>query len=156
MLELGCWPGGWLQILAREVGPQGRVIGVDLRPVDPIGPPVETVELDFTEPEALASLRDVLGGAPAAVLSDAAPKKSGIIDLDRGAEEELYASALYLTEELIEPPGLFIMKGFPGPGADRMRQRLRARFERLSEVRPEGKRRTSKEFYWLGIGIRSE
>lgn len=154
VLELGCWPGGWLQILAREVGPEGRVIGVDLRPVDPLGPPVETLELDFTSPEAPGVLEDALGGAPAAILSDAAPKKTGIIDLDRGAEEELYESALYLAERLLDPGGLLIMKGFPGPGADRMRGDLRTRFDKVSEVRPEGKRQTSKEFYWLAAGLR--
>ena len=156
MLELGCWPGGWLQILARAVGPEGHVLGVDLRSVDPLDAPVETLELDFTTPEALETLRDALPRTPVAVLSDAAPKKTGIVDLDRGAEEELYESALYLAENLLETgAGLFVMKGFPGPGADATRRLLRERFARVSEVRPEGKRQTSKEFYWLGSGLRA-
>ena len=149
VLELGCWPGGWLQVLAEMVGPQGRVVGVDLRPLEPVTG-VKTLELDFTDPEALATLQGALEGQPVdALLSDAAPTLTGIRDVDRGAAEELYASALYLAGALLRRGGPMIVKGFPGPGADAFRKELRAAFERVTEVRPEGRRQTSKEFYWV-------
>jgi 23S rRNA (uridine2552-2'-O)-methyltransferase len=83
------------------------------------------------------------------VISDAAPKLTGIRDLDRAAIEELQEAALRVVDRVLRPGGAILLKGFPGPEGDRLRATLRARFERVSEVRPEGKRSTSKEFYWV-------
>jgi 23S rRNA (uridine2552-2'-O)-methyltransferase len=151
VLELGCWPGGWLQVLAEIVGPTGRVVGVDLRALEPV-PGVKTLELDLTEPEAVASIQAALEGqAVHALLSDAAPTLSGIRDVDRAAAEELYASALHIAGAVLRRGGLLIAKGFPGPGADAFRRELREVFEKVSEVRPEGRRQTSQEFYWACV-----
>src|SRR5512134_3273055 len=50
VVELGCWPGSWLQVLAARVGAEGCVVGIDLAPVDPLPPPVVTLVGDFCEP----------------------------------------------------------------------------------------------------------
>jgi 23S rRNA (uridine2552-2'-O)-methyltransferase len=123
VVELGCWPGGWLQVLAQTVGAKGIVVGVDLRAVDPL-PGALALQADMTAPETAEVIRGSLHGRPVdAIVSDAAPTLSGIRDIDRAASEE--------------------------------RRELRKRFERLTEVRPEGRRSTSHEFYWLGLGHRS-
>jgi len=153
VVELGCWPGGWLQVLAKKVGPEGRVVGIDTRAVDPLGPNVELLRLDFTELGAADAILAALGGPAQALLSDAAPTLSGIKDVDRGAAEELHESTLALTHALLEPGGFLIAKGFPGPPADVFRRELRTAFASVSERRPEGKRSTSKEFYWLARGF---
>jgi 23S rRNA (uridine2552-2'-O)-methyltransferase len=156
VLELGAWPGGWLQILAEAVGPQGHVVGIDLRAIDPIEG-VHVLELDMTEPQSLEPIRAALEGRPAdAVLSDAAPTLTGIRDVDRAAAEEIYEATLRIIGELLRPGGFLIAKGFPGPGADALRKELRRAFERVTEVRPEGKRKTSQEFYWLALGHRPQ
>jgi 23S rRNA (uridine2552-2'-O)-methyltransferase len=152
VVELGCWPGGWLQILSKSVGPQGVVIGVDRRAVDPL-PGVHLLEADFTEPATLEAIRELLQGRPAdAVVSDAAPTLTGIRDVDRACAEELYEAALAAITALLRPGGFAIVKGFPGPGADLFRKQLRAAFQRVTEARPEGRRQTSQEFYWLASG----
>jgi 23S rRNA (uridine2552-2'-O)-methyltransferase len=149
VVELGCWPGGWLQILAERVGPTGRVVGVDLEPLEPLPEPVQTLQLDFTEPDAPARIEAALGRPADAVISDAAPKLTGIRDLDRAALEELHEAALRVVDRVLRPGGAILLKGFPGAEGDRFRALLRGRFERVSEVRPEGRRSTSKEFYWV-------
>lgn len=149
MIELGCAPGGWLQILAAEVGESGRVLGVDSVPVDPLESPVRLLELDFTREDAPEEIARALGAPADAVLSDAAPKLTGIRDLDRAAEQELYDAAWRVMERALRPGGALVVKGFPGPEADRFRSALRARFARVVEVRPEAKRTTSKEHYWV-------
>ncbi len=152
MVELGCWPGSWLQVLAQRVGPRGRVVGVDLQALDPLEGPVVLLELDFTDPDACPQLAGALGRPADAVFCDAAPKLSGIRDVDRAALEELYDAALRVCGEVLRPGGSFVLKGFPGPGSDRFRVILRQRFGRVAELRPEGKRSTSKEFYWVASG----
>lgn len=139
-------------MLARRVGPEGRVVGVDLEAVEPVEGPVTVLKLDFTEPDAPDRIAAALGDRPArAVLSDAAPKLTGIRDVDRAALEELYEAALRVADRVLDPEGWLVVKGFPGPDADRFRATLRRRFARVTEVRPEGKRATSKEHYWLAV-----
>jgi 23S rRNA (uridine2552-2'-O)-methyltransferase len=149
VVELGCWPWSWLQILARRVGPEGTVVGIDLAPVDPLPPPIVTLVGDFCEPGTREAIAKALGGPAELVLCDAAPKLSGIADVDRGAMEELHHAALALCDSVLPATGSLIMKAFPGAEADAVRAELRRRFARVAEVRPEGKRSTSKEFYWV-------
>ena len=150
MLDLGCWPGGWLEVLAQRIGPEGRIVGVDLQETPALAAPQVTVlTLDFTAPESLETLRAALGRPADAVLCDASPKLTGVRDVDLGAIEEIYQAAFALAESLLSPRGFLIVKGFPGQESDLFRKELRKKFGSVSEVRPEGKRVTSKEFYWV-------
>jgi 23S rRNA (uridine2552-2'-O)-methyltransferase len=131
------------------VGPDGRVVGVDSREVEPIGDPVVLLELDFTDPEAPERIADGLGRPADAVLSDAAPHLTGIKDVDRAAVEEIHEAALRVATRVLRPGGALVLKSFPGPESDRIRKLLRDRFGAVDVVRPEGKRATSTEFYFV-------
>ena len=100
-------------------------------------------------PEALPAIQAALGRRADAVLCDASPKLTGIRDADLAALEEIYLAALALAEALLTPRGFLIVKGFPGQESDLFRKELKRRFSSVHEVRPEGKRTTSKEFYWV-------
>jgi 23S rRNA (uridine2552-2'-O)-methyltransferase len=127
---------------------------VDLEPTDAIAPNVEILSLDMCAPEALPAIQAALGRAADAVLCDASPKLTGIRDADLAALEEIYQAALAIAEALLGPRGFLIVKGFPGQESDLFRKELRRRFSSVHEVRPEGKRTTSKEFYWVCTGER--
>jgi 23S rRNA (uridine2552-2'-O)-methyltransferase len=149
VVELGCWPGGWLQRISEAVGPSGRVVGVDVEPFEPLGDTVIPLVLDITEPDAVERIEAALGRPAHAVLSDAAPKLTGIADVDRSAGAELCAAALAVAQRVLRPKGFLIVKDFPGPESKAFGAELRRAFARVSEIRPEGRRATSKEFYWL-------
>jgi 23S rRNA (uridine2552-2'-O)-methyltransferase len=129
------------------VGPRGAVLGVDVEGVSHVGPPVETLRLDFTEPDAAERIAAALGRPADALLSDAAPKLSGIRDVDRAASEELCDAALRIAERVLRPGGALVVKAFPGPETERFRAELRRRFGKVESVRPEATRKSSKEFY---------
>jgi 23S rRNA (uridine2552-2'-O)-methyltransferase len=140
--------------LAERVGPEGRVVGIDLAQTDAVGPNVTVLVGDFTEPAVQDEIAAALGGPADAVLCDAAPKLTGIRDVDQGAIEELWLAALGLARRMLKPGGFMIAKGFPGQQGDLFRKELRRAFAEVHEVRPEGKRTTSKEFYWVAAGSR--
>ena len=149
VVDIGSAPGAWLQVLAEQLGPSARIVGLDLEPISELGDSVVLLQLDMTDPATPARVREALGRQADAVLCDAAPKLSGIPEVDRSAADELGQAALHIADEILAARGSLVVKGFPGPEADRFREQLRARFERVRELRPEGKRATSKEFYWL-------
>jgi 23S rRNA (uridine2552-2'-O)-methyltransferase len=152
VVELGSWPGGWLQVLAEAVGPGGRVVGVDRVALEPLAGPVETLVLDFTAGDAAARIGAALGRPADAVLCDAAPKLTGVREVDRAALLELHEAALRVASALLRPGGMLLLKAFPGPDAAAFRAELARALPPVRELHPEGTRRSSKEFYLIAGG----
>lgn len=150
VLDLGAAPGGWCQIAAREVGPRGFVLGVDLEPIPALPPPARTWVADAFAPELLDRLRNE-GQAPyGVVLSDLAPKTSGVRGSDEARSLELAGRALALALEVLRPDGAFVVKVFMGGDFESFLKRCRAAFEEVRVVRPEASvARGSKEVYLL-------
>jgi len=144
VLDLGAAPGGWCQIAAREVGPKGFVLGVDLEPIARLPAPAETWVADAFSPDLLARLR-TQGRAPYdAVLSDLAPKTSGVRSADEARSLELAGRALGLSLEV-----------FMGGDFEPFLRRSKATFLDVRVVRPEATvARGSKEVYLVCRGPR--
>lgn len=157
VVELGCWPGGWLQVAARAVGPQGIVVGIDLAATEPLPghAGVRLLEGDFTDPALLGAIRQELGGGLADVLlSDAAPKLSGVRDVDRAREEALLEGIEAAVPVLLAPGGTLLVKLIECPEARDFVRRIRAGFESAREVTPRATRKGSSERYLLALGYR--
>jgi 23S rRNA (uridine2552-2'-O)-methyltransferase len=148
VLDLGAAPGGWCQIAAREVGPRGFVLGLDLEQIPPLAPPAETWVADAFSPELLERLRKE-GRAPYdAVLSDLAPKTSGVRTADEARSLELAGRALGLSLEVLRPAGAFVVKVFMGGDFESFVKQCRTAFQQVRIVRPEASlARGSKEVY---------
>ena len=156
VIDLGCWPGGWLQVAAREVGAEGRVAGVDLAAIDP---PLELANVfalsgDLSQASVREALLEAVGGPADVVLSDAAPKLTGVRATDRAREEALLEAIEVALPDLLRPGGALVLKLMEGPEAQAVEKRLRAAFAKARSLRPEASRKGTTERYWLGTGYR--
>ncbi|HEV2111842.1 MAG TPA: 23S rRNA (uridine(2552)-2'-O)-methyltransferase RlmE [Gammaproteobacteria bacterium] len=154
VLDLGAAPGGWSQYAAKVLAGKGRVIALDILPMDPI-PGVEFIQADFTSAEALAALRQQLeGGRADLVLSDIAPNMSGVGDVDQARIMHLAELALEFACEALRPGGSFLVKVFQGQGFQEYMRRLRDTFGEVASRKPKSSRSRSSELYLLARNYR--
>jgi 23S rRNA (uridine2552-2'-O)-methyltransferase len=148
-VDLGSAPGSWSQLAARVVGPTGRVIAIDLLPMEPI-PGVEFVEGDFTAAETLQALRNLVGAKPVdLVMSDMAPNMSGNRAMDQPRSLALLDEALAFAREVLRPGGDLLLKAFQGEGIDALTRELKRDFRTVKTLKPKASRPESREIYLL-------
>jgi len=153
--DLGAWPGAWLQVAAERVGPEGRVVGIDLTAVTPLGVPnVVVIQGDVRDPDAIGALRKHLGGPAGVVLSDLSPKLTGVRDTDEAHATELASAALDATPKLLRPGGRLLMKLFMNSDFPTLVDRIRRSFAQVKTAKPVATRRASSEVYVAGIDFR--
>jgi 23S rRNA (uridine2552-2'-O)-methyltransferase len=154
VVDLGAWPGGWLQVAARSVGPTGSVIGIDLQPIDPLPEKnVITLTGDVTDAEVVRRVEDTCGGRADVVLSDLAPKLSGVRARDDVRARALAESTLDLAERILKPGGTLVVKLFMSDELSCFVARLRTCFAGVRTTRPEATRKGSAEIYAVATGF---
>ncbi|HQU15430.1 MAG: 23S rRNA (uridine(2552)-2'-O)-methyltransferase [Chromatiales bacterium 21-64-14] len=154
LIDLGAAPGGWSQFAASRVAPAGRVVALDVLPMEPL-PGVEVLQGDFRDPEPLGALRRCLaGGAVDLVMSDMAPNISGMRAVDQPRVVYLAELALLLAQEVLRPGGDLLVKLFQGEGFDSYLKELRARFDNVAVRKPKASRSRSAEVYLLARGFK--
>jgi 23S rRNA (uridine2552-2'-O)-methyltransferase len=150
VLDLGCAPGGWLQVATQAVSEQGRVIGIDRLAVAPLDlPNVFVVTGDIRAPESLARLNEMLGGLADVVLSDMAPDTSGVGFADHARSIELVRAALDVARALLRPGGTLVAKVFEGPDLNPLVAEMRTFFGDIRRVRLDTTRKGSRELYLI-------
>lgn len=154
VVDLGAWPGGWLQIAAELSGAQGVVVGVDLKPIDRLPPPVTTIVGDARDAAVQERIRAACGGRVDVVLSDMAPALSGVRDRDIAQSVELAETALAAASSLLSPGGRLMLKLFTAPESDAVVAAARQHFETVKRSSPEATRKGSSEFYLIAVGFR--
>lgn len=148
-VDLGSAPGSWSQLAAKLVGSTGKVVAVDLLPMDAI-PGVDFLEGDFTKSETVDALRALLGSRPVdLVMSDMAPNISGNRAIDQPRSMGLIEEALVFAREVLRPGGDFLCKAFQGEGIDAFVKELRASFKTVKIIKPKASRPESREIYLL-------
>lgn len=149
--DLGCFPGGWTQVAAELVGPKGRVVGIDLKTVEPFSlPQIEIIEGDFTDPGLQQGLITALGGKCAVVLSDLSPSLSGIKMRDALRSAELVEEAFRFAQQCLRRQGSFLAKIFPGTECEMVVKEISRSFESFSRMNLDSTRKSSNELYLLG------
>jgi len=155
VVDLGAAPGSWSQVAAAKLGTKGRVVAVDLLPMEPL-PRVHFVQGDFREQEVLDALLLALGGSKAdLVICDLAPNISGIGMSDQARSMYLAELALEFARQCLKPGGSLLVKVFQGAGFTEFLTAMRKAFAKVSSRKPEASRGRSSEMYLLGKGLKS-
>jgi 23S rRNA (uridine2552-2'-O)-methyltransferase len=149
VLDLGAAPGSWLRFAAQRVGPQGRVVGIDLQELRTGLPP-----------NAEFHVQDVHAFDPGeatfdVVLSDMAPATTGHRSTDQARSHTLFMAALAVAERTLRPGGRFCAKLFQGPDLKPAEAAVRERFDTARILRPRATRSESIEVFIVGLGRRA-
>jgi len=149
IIDLGAAPGGWSQVATGRLQGSGRVIAMDILPMDPL-PDVEIIQGDFREQEVLDRILESLGDAKAdLVISDMAPNISGMSVVDQPRAMFLAELALDLALKVLKPGGTLLVKVFQGQGSDDYIRLLRQHFKLVTVRKPKASRPRSREVYAL-------
>ena len=149
VLDLGCSPGSWLQYVSRKVGNSGQVLGVDLQPIKISLPShVKVIQADIFE--VTDEELKIKGGKADVILSDMAPKTSGIRSTDIQRSFELNKKVLYLANDILCQEGSLLVKAFQGKLFDELCYEFKKMFADVKLCKPKSSRSESVEIFILG------
>ncbi len=161
VVDLGCAPGGWLQVAVPRINSLGerkgkavgRLIGVDLQEVEPV-PGAEIHVLDFMADGADDLVKSWLGGKADVVMSDMAAKASGHKQTDHMRIMALCETAAYFAFDVLEEGGTFIAKVLAGGAEGDLQKLLKMKFTKVANVKPPASRSDSSEKFVVATGFR--
>jgi len=153
VLDLGASPGSWSQYSSQKIGEKGRVLGVDLSPVNVKLKNAVFIQADLRD----LNLEDIFrehGFVPPfdLVLSDMAPKTTGIRMTDQARSMELCELALDVARRFLKKDGHFVCKLFHSDDFSKLRDEIKKSFNKFEAVKPDSTRKISKEIFLVGIG----
>lgn len=155
VVDLGAAPGGWSQLVRRELGDTGRVLALDILDMPSLAG-VEFIHGDFREAESLSRLEALLAGDPVdLVLSDMAPNMSGVSAVDQARSMYLAELARDFAGQHLRIGGNFLVKLFQGAEFDDYIRDLRKRYMQVKVRKPDASRSRSSEVYALATGKRA-
>jgi len=152
VVDLGAAPGGWSQMVRRELGAKGDVVALDILDMASI-PGVEFLQGDFRDEGVLAAFEDMVAGrAVDLVLSDMAPNMSGVESVDQARAMHLCELARDFADGHLKPGGNFLVKLFQGVGFDDFVRDLRKRYTKVTMRKPKASRLRSPEVFAMCAG----
>ncbi len=155
VIDLGAAPGSWCEYVVRKLRGKGRVIALDILPMEPMEG-VEIITGDFLENEVFDELLKTLGNdRPDLVICDMAPNMSGQQAVDIPRAMYMAELALDLSQQVLKPGGNLLVKLFQGEGFDEYIKQLRQCFNRVVTRKPRASRARSKEVYGLASGFKA-
>ena len=161
VVDLGCAPGGWMQVAVPRVNALGekkgksigRILGIDLQEVDPI-PGAEIHQLDFMEDDADLQVKDWLGGLADVVMSDMAAASSGHKQTDHLRIMALCDAAAHFAFDVLDEGGTFVAKVLAGGAEGDLQKLLKQKFTKVANVKPSASRQDSSEKFVVATGFR--
>lgn len=152
VVDLGAAPGGWTQYVSRKLNGRGKIIALDILPMDAL-PDVEFILGDFREDTVLEQLMRVVPERGVdLLLSDMAPNMSGVPSVDILRAMELAELCVDFANAMLKPEGAMLIKLFHGAGFDALVKQIRLKFEHVSVKKPKASRPRSRETYLLAKG----
>lgn len=154
VLDLGAAPGSWSQYAAQKIAPQGKVLGIDLQPIRLTIPNAKFIKADMRDLNLEKIFQENGFFKPFdLVMSDMAPKTTGIRVTDQARSKELCDIALSCALKYSQPGSHFIAKLFHSDEFERFRNDLKKHYEKVSILRPKSTRKESKEIFFIAQNL---
>jgi 23S rRNA (uridine2552-2'-O)-methyltransferase len=154
VVDLGAAPGGWSQIAAKLVGEKGKVLALDILPMDNLAD-VTFLQGDFTEQSVYDEFLKLLEGRKVDwVLSDMAPNLSGTRSVDQPRAVYLVELAIEFANQVLHKGGGFVAKVFQGRGSEDLIKALRQHYSSVAIRKPDASRSRSTEIYLVAKGFK--
>ncbi|MBI5680055.1 MAG: 23S rRNA (uridine(2552)-2'-O)-methyltransferase [Methanobacterium sp.] len=152
VVDLGAAPGGWSQVALDLIGEEGMVIAVDLQRIRPFEQ-TNFVQItgDFTEKETIDKIEETLEWNADVLLSDAAPKLTGITDIDQLKSVDIAENALKISDSILKIGGNFIIKLFQGEGFEEFLKKVKKKFNNVKTTKPPSSKKGSTEMYIIAM-----
>jgi 23S rRNA (uridine2552-2'-O)-methyltransferase len=151
VLDLGYYPGSWIQYISNQIKPNGKVVGIDIQPINPKLSKLDNVTLfqkDMFDINHLADL--AVDSLFDVVVSDMAPKTTGIKSVDQIRSLELVEKVITVLPRFLKPGGNFVIKVFESQDAQDYFKSQKNLFKKISFLRPKSTRSVSKEYFMIG------
>lgn len=154
VLDVGAAPGSWAQYAHKKVGNTGKIIAVDLLPIN-IQQAVVKIKGDCLDQQTQMQIAEAIGDQRLdLVICDIAPNITGIRDLDQARMLELLEMTLTMVNKWLKPGGNFVVKVFSGSSENDFRRSCKPLFKKLTVRKPEASRAQSREFYMVAKGYK--
>lgn len=153
VVDVGCAPGGWVQVAMKLVGGGGKVVGVDLKEVEPVAG-AHIFQGDIEDPMTVRRIAESLHDKADLLLSDLAPNVSGVWDVDHARQISLSKSAFSLAEKVLKDNGNAVFKVFEGEFLTEFRNELKKSFGKVFLSKPTASRQESSELYLVCLNYK--
>ncbi len=147
-VDLGCAPGGWLQVLRQRLTRPSKIVGVDIVKVNPVG----DAEIILGNAESSEVVEQLTLHRPQLVVSDMAPSTTGYTELDHRNSIGLCYVALRFALQALQPGGNFVCKVFMGAEDQQLYTDIKPAFTTVKRFKPDASRDQSRETYFVAMG----
>jgi 23S rRNA (uridine2552-2'-O)-methyltransferase len=157
VVDLGAQPGGWLQVAREAVGPEGLVLGIDIKEIAPLpAGNIKLLNMDVYAEDVANRIIAEMNGPADAVLSDLAPSIIGVWDVDHARQVDLARRAVEIAEKVLDHKGNALIKLFHGTELKKLQDNAALLFEKSRLLKPKASRPESSEIYFLGLGFKGQ
>jgi 23S rRNA (uridine2552-2'-O)-methyltransferase len=152
VVDLGAAPGGWSQVALEIVGEEGKVVAVDLQRIMPFEEDnFIQITGDFTKKDVIDKIESELGLSADVILSDAAPKLTGIKDIDQLKSIDIAENVLKISDSILKIGGNMVVKVFQGEGFEEYLKKVKKEFKIVKTTKPPSSKKGSMEMYLIAL-----
>ncbi len=148
IVDIGCAPGGWMQIALPEVGTKGKVIGVDIKKIEPLSNAF-IIQGNIEDEHVTDNILKISNSCVDVVLSDLSPNVSGNWELDHARQMDLTRNAIRLSSKILKKRGKAVFKVFQGDMLNELVVELKKKFKKVILTKPNASRQVSSEIYLI-------
>jgi 23S rRNA (uridine2552-2'-O)-methyltransferase len=155
VLDLGYYPGSWAQYTSKVIGDKGRLVGIDIQPINKTISGTPNIELFCKDVNDVHEVSDLgVEDRFDVVISDMAPSTTGVKLVDQARSLDLVEWVFGLLPKFLKKNGNFVIKVFDSNDAQVFLKTQKKRFNEFSYLKPKSTRSVSKEFFVIGKGFK--